>query len=220
MKDLAIIALKYLEPEWQQTLGCLNKQPFDVFFADRDGVGNMSRAFNEAFEKHVKGKYEYVWLVTNVVFEPGAPMALVTKATFPRREKNIKYIAVHPVMNTSDHKHLHHNPSLSYFDDNLVPFVELTAPLLTSKVLEDFPLCEETPYYYMDLILSYQVKQAGGFVGVHNGVEVKHTYLRNKTTIHPISEIRKQLRNYHTPLSKKYMAETYGTDWESKLWPK
>jgi hypothetical protein len=219
MKDLAIIALKYLEPEWQQTLDCLNKQPFDVYFADRDGVGNMSRAFNEAFEKHVKGKYEYVWLVTNVVFEPDVPkLLLVSCNCYGLSFFGWKNCLIHPVMNTSDHKNLWHRETNNICIE--VPYVELTAPIMNCKVLEDFPLCEETPYYYMDLILSYQVKQAGGFVGVHNGVEVKHTYLRNKTTTHPISEIRKQLRNYHTPLSKKYMVETYGADWESKLWPK
>jgi hypothetical protein len=220
MKDLAIIALKYLEPEWQQTLDCLNKQPFDVYFADRDGVGNMSRAFNEAFEKHVKGKYEYVWLVTNIIFDPDVPKRLLSAANFLVVMHDKDSILLHPVMNSSDHKHLHCNPEFSEFNANEVPFVELTAPMVSCRALKDFPLCEETPYYYMDLILSYQVKQAGGFVGVHNGVEVKHTYLRNKTTTHPISEIRKQLRNYHTPLSKKYMVETYGADWESKLWPK
>ena len=211
MKDLAIIALKYLEPEWQQTLDCLNKQPFDVYFADRDGVGNMSRAFNEAFEKHVKGKYEYVWLVTNVTFEHYVPADLLDSIQF------MGCACVHPAMNTSDHRHLHYD-GISEIRE--VPFVELTAPMFNATVFSDLMLCEQTPYYYMDLIISHQIKSMGLRLWCDTSVEVKHTYLRNKTTPHPISEIRKQLRNYHTPLSKKYMLQTFGADWESKLWPK
>ena len=211
MQKLAIIALKYLEPEWQETQDCLSKVNYPVFYADRDGVGNMSRAFNEAFDKYVKGKFEYVWFVTNITFAPDVPDKLL-------KEMQSNFIdAIHPCMGNSDHLHLRSNGMGAATS---VPFIELTAPMFDCEAFAYFKLCEETPYYYMDLIISKQIKDAGGLLCVHNGAEVHHTYLRNKVKKHPISIIREQLRNYHTPLSKAYMVKTYGEDWQSKLWPK
>ena len=211
MQKLAIIALKYLEPEWQETQDCLSKVNYPVFYADRDGVGNMSRAFNEAFDKYVKGKFEYVWFVTNITFAPDVPDKLLEAL------ETGWGCAIHPVMNTSDHLHLRSDGSNKARE---VPFIEFTAPLIRCHVFDKFHLCEQTPYYYMDLIISHQINMDGGMVTVHNGAEVHHTYLRNKAKKHPISIIREQLRNYHTPLSKAYMVKTYGEDWQSKLWPK
>ena len=211
MQKLAIIALKYLEPEWQETQDCLSKVNYPVFYADRDGVGNMSRAFNEAFDKYVKGKFEYVWFVTNITFAPDVPDKLLDAL------ENCCINAIHPAMSTSDHLHLRSDCTDSV---RIVPFIELTAPMFSTYVLGKFPLCEATPYYYMDLIISKQINDTDGFVAVHNGAEVHHTYLRNKANKHPISIIRERLRNYHTPLSKAYMVNTYGEDWQTKLWPK
>jgi len=212
MQKLAIVALKYLEPDYQQTIECLEKVSYPVFYADRDGVGNMSRAFNEAFIKHVQGRYEYVWFVTNIVFDPIVSDILLTHLSI-----HPKLQAVHPAMKTSDHPHLWpgaHSGSCP------VPFIEFTAPMFRCSVFEKLMLCEQTPYYYMDLIISHQIRQMLGQVGVHKSCEVHHTYLRNRKEVHPISEIRKKLRNYWTPISKKYMADTYGADWETYLWPK
>jgi len=211
MQKLAIIALKYLEPEWQETQDCLSKVNYPVFYADRDGVGNMSRAFNEAFDKYVKGKFEYVWFVTNITFAPDVPDKLLNAM------ETYFIDAIHPCMRTSDHLHLRSDGSKSAKE---VPFVEFTAPMFGCNVFDEYHLCEQTPYYYMDLIISHQIKGNGGFLCVHNGAEVHHTYLRNKANKHPISIIRERLRNYHTPLSKAYMVKTYGEDWQSKLWPK
>ena len=211
MQKLAIIALKYLEPEWQETQDCLSKVNYPVFYADRDGVGNMSRAFNEAFDKYVKGKFEYVWFVTNITFTLEVPDKLLAAM------ENYCINAIHPAMSTSDHLHLRSDCTDSV---RIVPFIELTAPMFRSINFYISKLCEETPYYYMDLIISYQIKECGGQLAVHNGAEVHHTYLRNKAKKHPISIIREQLRNYHTPLSKAYMVKTYGEDWQAKLWPR
>lgn len=203
-----IIALKYLEPDYQQTLDCLSKVKYPIHFADRDGVGNMSRAFNQVIEKVSS---EYVWLVTNIVFEPSVP-EILTRAL----EEHPDLGAIHPYMNSSDHLHIHKQGE----GVRNVPFVELTAPMFRTADLKKFMLCEQTPYYYMDLIISHQIKGLGKGVAVHDGAGVDHTYLRNNKTDHPISRIRRKLRQYHTPLSKIYMAEAYGNDWEQKLWPK
>lgn len=212
MGKLAIIALKYLESDYEQTLACLRKVECPVFYADRDGVGNMSRAFNEAFIKHVQGKFEYVWFVTNIVFEPDVPGKLL------KAIEDCELIGgIHPAMDTSDHKHLWPDGSGLV---KSVPFIEFTAPMYRSELIEQFAICESTPYYYMDLILSHQVRQYGLDVCVHTGTAISHTYLRNKRSKHPISLIREKLRHYHTPLSKQYMIDNYGPNWQEKLWPK
>lgn len=212
MEKLAIVALWYLEPEFQQTLECLQKLNYPVFYADRDGVGNMSRAFNEAFKKYVEGRFEYVWFVTNITFTPDVPDLLLDAM-----ENGVAIHGIHPAMAGSDHQHLWPG---ELKDVQNVPFIELTAPMFRTDVFSKFMLCIETPYYYMDLIISHQIRKAGGQVAVHKGCEVGHTYLRNNKTAHPISEIRKRLRNYWTPLSKAYMEKTYGDDWTVEMWPR
>ena len=216
MQKLAIIALKYLEPEWQETQDCLSKVNYPVFYADRDGVGNMSRAFNEAFDKYVKGKFEYVWFVTNITFAPDVPDSLLSTLQMANEFK-LKFIACHPGMNSSDH--------VTHWVDGsdiikTVPFVELTAPMYNCRLFEEYMFCEHTWYYYMDLIIGYHARQDGYELLVDTSVEVNHTYLRKQVKKHPISIIREQLRNHQTPLSKAYMVKTYGEDWQSKLWPK
>ena len=210
MATLAIIALKYMEPEWQQTKECLDKVIYPVFYADRDGVGNMSRAFNDAYKKHVQGRFDFVWLVTNITFDPSVPERLLALASKHGAD------ALHPAMASSDHVHLH--PRKSDSEIFSVPFVELTAPVFKCSTFEKYYLCEATPYYYMDLIISYSIKQIGGYLFMANKITVGHTYLRNSGSVHPISTIRSQLRNYFTPISAQYMKETYGADWKKKLW--
>lgn len=212
---IAIIALKYLEPEYELTMECLNRTKLPVYYADRDGVGNMSRAFNEAFDKHLRGRYDFVWFVTNIVFEAEVPWMLA-----PLLRDNTDFAALHPAMNSSDHRHLWKAQGCPLYTPREVPFIEFTAPMFRVGTFGEYMLQEATPYYYMDLIISHQIRQDGMKVGVDDGSLVGHTYLRNSKSVHPISQIRKQLRDYHTPLSKQYMVDTYGPDWQDFLWPK
>lgn len=213
---IAIIALKYLEPEYEQTMECLSRTKLPVYYADRDGVGNMSRAFNEAFDKHVRGRYDFVWFVTNIVFEPEVPYGLAALL-----RDNPDFAAIHPAMNNSDHKHLWQDQVFRNIGNiRQVPFIEFTAPMFRVGTFGEYMLQESTPYYYMDLIISHQIRQDGMMVGVTDERIIGHTYLRNSKSVHPISQIRKQLRDYHTPLSKQYMVDTYGPDWQDFLWPK
>jgi len=207
MSKLAIISLKYLEPYYADTLKCLEGLPYNVFYADRDGVGNMSRAFNEAVHKLPDG-YDYIWLITNITFTPEVPQKLMDVL-----DLNKDYSAVHPAMSTSDHPHLWPG------EVREVPFIELTAPMFRLSDFKRFYLCEQTPYYYMDLIISYQLKQACKKLLCCGDTDIHHTYLRNQSKFHPITHLRKQLRDYHTEPSKKYMTDTYGPDWKKTLWP-
>lgn len=208
MNRLAIISLKYLEPYYENTLKCLQEIPYPILFADRDGVGNMSRAFNEVFER-MPFNVEYVWFLTNVTFSPDVPEKLMQVL-----DSDPNIAAVHPAMATSDHRHLWPGETRD------VPFIEFTAPMFRAADFARFMLDENTPYYYMDLIISHQLKQEGKRLVCVGDAEVQHTYLRNERKQHPITNIRKQLRDYHTPISKRYMEQTFGADWQTKLWPK
>jgi hypothetical protein len=89
--------------------------------------------------------------------------------------------------------------------------------MVNAEIFRDNLLDEMLPYYYMDLDWCHRVKP--NKVGVHHGQVVEHTYLRNKQE-HPIGQLRKQLRNYWTPISQRHMIQKYGKDWQQKLWPK
>lgn len=240
---VAIIFLKYEEEEYQSKMeSCLNdftlwhekhhNQAFvyQIFDADRDGVGNMSRAFNDAFIRNCVvnsrklqaiGKvatwiydeinFDYVWFVTNIKFSPAIPGKLIQAL-----EEDPELAAIHPAFH-SDHGFLCPRNSDAVQE---VPFVELTAPMFRVADFFQFMLCEETPYYYMDLIISHQLKQAGKKLAVHHGATIDHVYLRNTKSQHPISRIREQLRHYWTPRSREYMLNTFGPNWENELWKK
>ena len=209
---ILIVALEYLEPDWKQTLKCIEQTglPFEV--VSRDGVGNMSRAYNSIL-MDASWKADYLWFVSNIIFDKEVPFRLAEHLS------DSNWAAVHPFMNSSDHRSHHRNGTVP----RETHFVEWTAPMVRADLFDGEPLDEMLPYYYMDLDWCYRMRQFGHKVGVHHGVEVKHTYLRDRDAKgqgHPISNIRKQLRNYWTPISQRHMVEKWGKNWQNDLWPK
>ena len=207
---LAIVPLLYLEPDYKQTLNDImqakNCGHDNIFFADRDGVGNMSRAFNATFKKYVLGKFEYVWFITNVRFSTAMPQILVDIMD------DNPLAALHPCCPTSDHAHIREGQEGGLKVN--VPFVELMAPIFRTELFAKagmFP--EECWYWYMDLAISYELRRQGYQLGVTNHVMVSHTYLRNSQP-HPITEIRKSLREVMKQRGWDYMRQKYGADWK------
>jgi GT2 family glycosyltransferase len=207
---ILIVVLEYLEPEWQHTLKCVKDTGLPYEIVSRDGVGNMSRAYNSILLDPT-WKADYLWFVSNITFKPDLPFKLAEAI-----EKN-SWAAIHPAMAGSDHRFQW--PDKFNLNPIETHFVEWTAPMVNAEIFTDEPLDEMLPYYYMDLDWCHRVKSKGWKVGVHKGEEIEHTYLRNKKE-HPIGTLRKQLRNYWTPISQRYMVEKYGKDWQAKLWPK
>lgn len=200
---ILIVVLEYLEPDWLQTLKCVQDTGLPYELVSRDGVGNMSRAYNSIVNKEA----DYYWFVSNVTFSPQMPFMLAMAC----EERG--WAGIHPAMRSSDHK-------FQWPDGNEpkeTPFIEWTAPMVNAEIFRDNLLDEMLPYYYMDLDWCHRVKP--NKVGVHHGQVVEHTYLRNKQE-HPIGQLRKQLRNYWTPISQRHMIQKYGKDWQQKLWPK
>lgn len=204
---LAIIALRYLEPEWEETVKCLEATGLPIYYAERDGVGSMSRAFNDAWNKFALWRYEYVWFVTNITFSPDVPFKLM-RALIDDKD----YAGIHPAMH-SDHPFLKPDNSGKI---KTVGFIEFTAPMFRSAAFDKFKLDENVWYYYFDLILCDLLSSIGQSVVVHHGCEIGHTYLRNGVK-HRITLIREQLRDLTLPAQKQYMRDNFGLDWEQKL---
>lgn len=210
MSRVLIVLMEYYEPDFAQTLKCVQdtELPFEV--VSRDGIGNMSRAYNSVLADPL-WQADYLWFVSNITFTPDTPYKLAQEMA------KGEWAALHPTMQSSDHRFQW--PIMHFDGVKETPFVEWTAPMVNAETFTYNPLDEMLPYYYMDLDWCYRVKSQGLKVGVHHGTKVEHTYLRNRKE-HPISQMRKQLRNYWTPISQKHMLEKYGKDWQAKLWPK
>lgn len=209
--QLIIIQLRYLETGWAiRTLDCIHKDAgdnCDIFMADREGVGNMSLAFNRAMEEiATKGLYpEFVWMVTNITFEPGTVQALIDAF-------DDNTAAVHPKF-ASDHPHIINPKGIQE-----VPFVEWTAPMVRYNAWRDIgPLDEDMPYWGMDLDWSYRAKQEGYSLKATAHAVVNHTYLRHNAP-EPISKIRKELRYLYDSQTEQALVRKYGIDYRHKVW--
>jgi hypothetical protein len=200
---ILIVALEYLEPEWKQTKKCIEDTGLDVLYVSRDGVGNISRAFNTGMEMFKN--YDLIWFVTNIVFSPECPQILA--------EHIGDYSAIHPAMATSDHIHLHPTKGVQE-----VKFVEFTSPMFKSA---DFiaigGLDEDLWHYYMDLDICARLATLGKKFAVDGENIIGHVYLRNNVK-HPITKIREQLRNLMAEHGKQKMSIKYGKDWRNKVW--
>ena len=132
-----IIALEYLEQDYQETVKCLDKLKYPVFKADRQGWGNMAQAFNIAYKKNNCHEFDLVWFVTNITFKPSDLEKLI---------KGIgDYAAICP---TYDSDHLHLIPSGRKGVEE-IPFVEFTCPLVKTEAFNKIKLDNQLPYYSM-----------------------------------------------------------------------
>lgn len=218
------IVLKYEEPGvTDATVKSLIDAGFSsdqIVYADRDGVGNMSRAFNQAIIK-TRGAFEFrmtdlsaqasakfIWFLTNVTFSPEVPELLAE--TF-----DSDTAAVHPAFD-SEHYHMRRRGGI--FED--VPFVEWTAPMVSVSAWFDVGCLDTSmPYWGMDLDWSHRAKEKGYDLIVNGKCEVNHTYLNHNYEQHPISRIRKELREYWDEPTERRMIEKYGEDWLREIWP-
>lgn len=222
-QDIVIIALQYEEPEYAETRKCIEATGLPVIWANRDGVGNYSRAFNEAFKNGIvwmpesvdpfkkASDFKYAWMISNITFDPQVPFELADDMDI----ELLNLAAIHPAMHGSDHRHQW--PDADGIT-KIVPFIEWTAPMVRTSAFTTTPLNQELAYYYMDLDWCYRVKEKKlGNVAVCHSARVGHAYLRTNKT-HRISQIRSALRDYWTPRSQWEMARLYGGDWKKGNW--
>jgi GT2 family glycosyltransferase len=213
MSTAAIVAALYEEPEYEQTIKCLNSIRCLKAMVPREpaGVGSLANTYNRGFDTvHVYNGTvaDYVWFVSNPTFAPGTFEALV-KAM----DDNPDMAAIHPAFN-SDHAHLRPDGSSVVKE---VPFVEFTAPMVRADVFAKLLLDEEMPYWGHDLAWSHEAKKLGYKLGVHHGVQIQHTYIRHNKTLHPVTQRRHELRKRTNATTNGRLVALYGTDWERIL---
>ena len=205
------IVLEYKERGWtEKTVKCLKAAGFELEpqnFADREGVGSMSKAFNERMRFHLQFKNPpFIWFLTNITFEPHVPHKLLEYM-----QSAYTTAAIHPGFN-SDHPHIRQGQLLRD-----VPFVEWTAPFIRMSALEDVGLLDEQmPYVGFDIDWSYRAKQFGWILAADGVNRVEHTYLYRHAP-ERISEIRASLRTVYLQSTYDRLAQKWGDNWMEKL---
>lgn len=225
--EIQPIVLRYHEQGWtEKTVACLIAAGFeesDIVFADREGTGNMSKAFNIAFfgtMKKVEGREgrlpyaaekPFTWFLTNVTFSEQMPKSLLELMM-----SDEDMASVHPAFD-SDHAHIKN----AYGISRDVPFVEWTAPLVRSEWFWDKGPCldDYMPYWGMDLDWSYRVKKHGKTLAIDGRHRLGHTYLRLTDQKEPITIERERIRKTFDKSTEERLIEKYGVDWMQKLWP-
>ena len=209
MTDLCIIAIKYEEPEYQQTVDCIKSAGYPFIFIDRkpSGIGSLAEAINRGvnFGKEQGKDFRYFWIITNITFTPDVPAKLLQTI------KEHKAAAVHPQF-ASDHKHIREGQGVKS-----VPFVEFTAAMIDIEQWQ--PLDEKMPYWGHDLDHGYRVNQAGGTILVDHTVTIDHVYIRNAKR-HPITMKRLEMRRATDRLTSERLKEKYGAKWREIMYAK
>lgn len=205
----AILSVIYYEPEWLETCKCLSAVNHPTFFVDRNGTGSLAGAINNGFKRHCLGLFDYVWIITNVIFRPDTLDKLLTEM-----HNNPSYCAITPVFE-SDHPHT--RPVSGNLDTVSVPFMEFTAPLVRGPVFAANMLDESMPYSGHDLDWGYRMRQKGYKLGAARSAKVDHVYIRHSASKHPATVARLRLRNVQEDLTKQTLARKYGPDWFNKL---
>lgn len=174
--SISIVAVRYLEPEYKQTLDCLNKVPCPIIFVDRKGVGSLAEAYNRGFKKV---QTDYVWFISNIVFKENVLTRLM---------ENIKpYAGIHPNFD-SHHKFMRYGKGIQR-----AKFIEFTAPLIKSQIFEEIQLDENLPYWGHDIVFGMECEQKGYTLAVDHTTKIDHTYIWDSKE-HPVTLRRKQLR--------------------------
>jgi len=210
LSDIMPIVLEYQEKGWtEKTVHCLTNAGFafsQIVWADRDGVGNMSRAFNEALKKRERLE-KYTWFLTNVEFPPEMPLSLLSCF-------DDETAAVHPGF---DSEHPHIKTAFGVAPD--VPFIEWTAPMVrTDLFCEMRGLDEQMPYWGMDLSFSKKCRDAGYMLKIDGRYRLKHNYLRTNAP-EKISLIRRELRSLYDKSTEERLIQVHGENYLAEIWP-
>jgi hypothetical protein len=206
----AILSVIYHESEWIQTInGIAAMHGYPSFFHDRQGIGSLAHSFNEGFRAHGLARFDYVWMLTNVI--PYSKETL--PALINAMESDPKLAAISPTFN-SDHPHC--CPGFATGVRECM-FVEFTCPLVRSSVFESIQLDELMPYAGHDVDWGYKVRQAGWKIAVHHGTSVGHVYIRHSESLHTSTIARKRLREHNEEPTKQLIHARYGQDRERRI---
>ena len=205
-ESVRIVAIEYHEPEWEETKKAIKACHVPVTWVDRDGTGSMAAAYNHGFAAEI-GDEEYVWFMSNPVFNPKILHRLVGAL-----KVSPMTAAVHPAFH-SDHAFCRPSGRDEVTD---VPFLEFTCPLVRAKVFYEHRLDERMPYWGHDLDWGYRIKKAGYSLSVHHGTLVQHVYVRNSRK-YGVTAQRAMLRKMTDISTTNVLVDKYGSDWAHTL---
>ena len=203
-----IISIIYHEKDWQETASLLSETGLKTTFVDRGGVGSLAKAYNEGVRRIVESgtNPDYVWLVSNVTFEPEIVHWLRDMCIIHTLD------AIHPCFD-SDHEFCTCGKTESVSE---VPYIEFTAPLIRFEVLKQFPLNESMPYWGHDLDWGYRVRMNGHKIAVANRISVGHVYIRNAKK-EKVTLDRLNLRRKSDVKTRTELIRLYGQNWREVL---
>jgi GT2 family glycosyltransferase len=210
MRDkCAVISVIYRELEWADTERCLETgcPPHPVFFVDRRGVGSLSKALNAGFKQWANGA-EYIWFVTNVLFDNNCLHKLIEQMD------KTGFAAISPAFNSD---YVFCKPEKGCTETKEVPFIEFTAPIIRADVFREIQLDEDMPYWGHDIDWGYRVRQKGYSIGVYHGAQLGHSYIRNTQNNNRFTERRKELRYKTNSSTKQALVKKYGGQWRKVL---
>lgn len=212
---VVVVAVVYTEPEYAETVRCLDDTGLEVVWIGRGGIGSLAAAINKGVtEARVRYAHRWgerlLWVVTNVTFPPELPGRLARLLML-----DPEIAILHPAFLECDHEHGRPDGSGVV---RLVPFVEFTCPMVRAEVLERFPLDEDMPYFGHDLDFGYRVREEGWAVAVDDGAPaIGHTYIRKVEKPHPVTVKRRALRKGWEKSTEGALRAKYGPQWREVL---
>lgn len=214
---IQICVVEYLEKSFQETLKCVNEiSKYDLFNdeiiilkREPEGVGSLAKAINSIPFDRIEA--EWVWIVTNITFDPLKLYRILLDYFFCF--KNKEAAGLQPVYN-SDHSFL--NPNYNVWRTE-VPYIEFTCPFVRTNILKEHTLDEEMPYWGHDLDWSYRLRNLDHKLWAMSQLEINHTYIRNTKNKEQITKQRELLRKKTNHSTRKKLIEKYGKNWKEVL---
>lgn len=213
-----IVAIRYMEPDWEQTLNCIKASNVPYIVVDRkpEGTGSLAEAINRGISM-VPDDVGYVWVVTNITFQPEVYGKLLECII------HSGYALIHPEFN-SDHQHQQPLSINGWKRHGLIPapFVEFTAAMVDVKVMRQYPLDEQCPYWGHDIDAGYRLWNDGHKVGVCHDVTIGHTYIRfnARQKVNAYTSKRLKNRRLADEQTREHLRKKYGNEWRDIIFPK
>ena len=211
MRTVALI-LEYEEPGWTEaTIECAKAAGLEHLTVARGGRGTGPiTSFNKGMKVMPTG-VDWVWFLTNVTFEPEM---LETMVRIAGRDPDCA--VVHPA-HYSDHPHL--RPDGRPYEE--VPFIEWTAPLVSTYAWRDVgELDEGMKYWGMDLDWSFRARLRGWKLYVSRLYRLEHVHLKDAQEGElPVTTRRRQVRAAQNRATEQRLRQKWGDEWMKLLWP-
>lgn len=195
---ITIVAVRYEETWYKETIKSLSKVKIPIVFVDRQGVGSLAEAYNRGFEKV---QTPLVWFISNITFQKDVPLRLVSHMS--------GFDGIHPQFE-SHHKFIRQGNGLRE-----CKFLEFTAPLIKSEVFREIRLNEDMPYWGHDIAFGIECHKRGYKLAIDHTVKIDHAYIWDSKE-EEVTKKRKALRLASDKKTEDKLNQLY-PDWKRYL---